>query len=272
MIRVSDLYCHPIKSCAGTRLDSSELTRFGLAHDRMLMLVDANSRFLTQREFGQLCLVQPAIVDDGVTVSAPGMSDLHFVPSNTGALVRTEVWGTPIDTAVQSADVNNWFSDFLRTDVRLVTIREGFERRIDPQYATCDTDVVSFADGYSLLLLSQESLDGLNQRLTTPVGIDRFRPNIVVCGATPHAEDTWKSLTIGSARFSGVKPCARCGIVAVDPSTGEREKQPTATLVGYRTFEKGVMFGMNLIHHETGLISVGDEVQIRETHEPGWLS
>lgn len=253
-------------------MESTQLTRFGLAHDRMLMLVDADGRFLTQREHAGLCLVQPTAVDGGISVTAPGMSELKFEPSNTGSRVQTQVWGTPIDAAAQSDGVNAWFSQFLGIDARLVAIRDGFERRVDPEYATGDSDVVGFADGYSLLLISQESLDGLNQQLDDPVQMDRFRPNIVVRGTTPHAEDTWKSLTIGSTQMSGVKPCARCSVVAVDPSTGERGKQPTSALATYRKFAKGVMFGMNLIHHGTGLISVGDEVQIQETHEAGWLN
>ena len=99
--------------------------------------------------------------------------------------------------------------------------------------------------------------------------MDRFRPNIVVGGTTPHAEDEWKELVVGDVAMSGVKLCARCSVVTVDPTTGERGLQPNAELAKYRQLTGGVMFGMNLIHHAVGTISVGDEVQIRETHIPG---
>ena len=42
---ISSLHIYPIKSCAGIALQSAELTRAGLAHDRRWMLVDDAGQF-----------------------------------------------------------------------------------------------------------------------------------------------------------------------------------------------------------------------------------
>ena len=272
MITVSDLYYYPIKSCAGTRVESAEVTRHGLANDRMLMVVRADGKFMTQREFPQMCLIDPRVSENQVSLKAPGMPEFGFSPTQEGATVTTKVWGDDVRGIVQSADVNEWFSSYLKSHVQLVAFDEEFERRVDGDFAVAETDVVGFADGFSMLLVSAESLEHLNAKLEAPVDMNRFRPNIVVTGCDPHAEDTWKALTVGDVAMSGVKPCARCTVIGVEQKTGERGNQPTAVLAEYRRFTEGVMFGMNMIHHATGRISVGDQISVTAQHGAEWLA
>lgn len=271
MITVSDLYCYPIKSCAGTRLDAAELTRHGLANDRMLMLTRPNGQFVTQREFPELCLVRPDITGDAITLNGPGCKSLTFDPVRKGNPTTATVWSDQVQVVAQRDEVNAWFCDYLGSDVQLVAMHESFERNVDADFAAAETDVVGFADGFSILLISDASLDLLNEKLPSPVGMDRFRPNIVVTGAEPHAEDSWRELRVGNVGMSGVKPCARCSVVAVEPTSGERGTQPTAVLAEYRRFPKGVMFGMNMIHHAIGRIAVGDTIQVTSMHDADWV-
>jgi uncharacterized protein YcbX len=200
------------------------------------------------------------------------MPEFGFSATQEGSAVTTRVWGDDVRGIVQSADVNEWLSTYLKSHVQLVAFDEGFERKVDGDFAVADTDVVGFADGFSMLLISAESLEHLNAKLNTPVDMNRFRPNIVVTGCDPHAEDTWKELTVGDIPMSGVKPCARCAVIGVEQKTGERGTQPTAVLAEYRRFTNGVMFGMNMIHHATGRISVGDQVSVTAQHDAGWLA
>jgi len=162
-------------------------------------------------------------------------------------------------------EVAAWFSAFLHRGVRVVRKAAGVVRAVDPTYATNTTDQVGFADGYPFLLLSDESLADLNRRLAEPLPMDRFRPNIVIAGCViPYYEDTLGRFAIGGIGFSAVKPCARCKITTVDQRTAQLGKEPLRTLATYRRSPNGgVMFGMNLIHHGTGRLTVGDRVVIQ---------
>jgi hypothetical protein len=112
------------------------------------------------------------------------------------------------------------------------------------------------------LLLSEASLEGLNRRLSLPVPMDRFRPNIVVSGCPAHAEDGWRKVRIGSVDFRVVKPCARCVITTTDQETGDRSAEPLRTLATYRVRDSQVLFGQNLIHGGRGSMRVGDPVVV----------
>jgi hypothetical protein len=102
----------------------------------------------------------------------------------------------------------------------------------------------------------------LNARLEQPIGIDRFRPNIYVEGPPAFDEDTWVEVRIGESLLRVVKPCPRCAVTTVDPSTGERGREPLRTLSAYRKREGGVMFGQNALHEGTGRLTVGDAVVV----------
>lgn len=272
MIKVSNLYCYPIKSCAGTQLKTAALTRCGFANDRALMLTRLDGEFLTQREFPRLCLVRPSVVGGRYTVTAPGMAELSFELRRSGDATYASIWRDRVRVVIQEDEVNDWFSEFLKARVQLVAMSEGFERKIDHNFAVGPTDVVSLADGFSILVISEASLEFLNRKLDTPVGMERFRPNVVVTGCDAHEEDTWKEFTIGGIRMSGVKPCARCSIVTIEQSNGEPGKQSLAALADYRRFANGVMFGMNLVHHSpSGTISVGDAIKVVSRHDPDWV-
>jgi len=121
---------------------------------------------------------------------------------------------------------------------------------------------VSFADGYASLITNQGSLDDLNTKLSAPIGMDRFRPNIVVSGAPAWDEDTWHEIRIGEVSVTAVKPCARCVVTTTDQLTGERSHEPLATMSTFRKLGHGVIFGQNLIHRTLGTIRVGDAVTI----------
>ena len=58
------------------------------------------------------------------------------------------------------------------------------------------------------------------------------------------------------------EPCSRCATTTVDQTTGERGREPLATLATYRRVGNQVMFGQNLVHEGTGELAVGDEVAV----------
>jgi uncharacterized protein YcbX len=90
----------------------------------------------------------------------------------------------------------------------------------------------------------------------------RFRPNLVVSGCAPHAEDGWRRIRIGQLTFRVAKPCARCIIPTIDIDTGERADEPLRTLMTYRRRDNKILFGQNLVHDGEGRLAVGMPVEV----------
>lgn len=267
-MEISGLFTYPIKACAGHSLMRAALTPRGLAHDRWMMVVDLDGRFLTQRECPTLALVLPTVETDRLTVTAPGAAALTLPIRTDGPRRAVVIWKSTCEAIDQGDPVAEWFSAHLGRPVRLVRMADGFNRTLDQHYAPRPSDTTGFADGYPILVLSEESLMDLNRRLTTPLPMNRFRPNIVVRGAAPYAEDTWRRFTINGLPFEGVKTCARCAVTTTDQTTAARGREPLATLATYRDSDRGVLFGQNVIQtppdggptRAWGSVAVGDTV------------
>jgi uncharacterized protein YcbX len=259
-VRVTQLNVYPVKSCAGTPLEEAEIGWRGIARDREYMVVDDDGEFLTQREVPRLALIRPTLREGGVSLLAPGLSALEVeIRDHDRRLVR--VWRDRVVAADQGAQAAEWLSTFLHARCRLVRLPHDVVRSVDPIYGQ-PTDQVSFADGYPVLLISEESLEDLNSRLAQPLPMNRFRPNVVVRGwGAPYGEDEWAEVRIGDdVRLSVVKACARCAITTTDQSTAEHGLEPLRTLATYRLVERGVLFGQNLIPRSTGRIAIGNAV------------
>ena len=264
-IFVSALYFYPIKSCAGISLEVAEIGPRGIQGDRAFMLIDSAGRFITQREQPRMALIHPAIGEEGgLSVSAQGMPALDIVVNDAGKRYKVGIWKDTCIGVDQGDAIADWFSTFLGASCRLVWMPEDYMRRVNPHYAIGEQDQVGFADGYPFLLISEASLTDLNDRMQRPLPMNRFRPNIVVQGTLPYAEDMWRTIRIGQMTFRIVKPCARCEIPTTDQVTATRSNEPLKTLATYRHAIRGVMFGQNLIHENEGTIRVGDTVEVIE--------
>ena len=266
---IARLFVYPIKSCAGVELPQATLTETGLEFDRAWMVVDEQGVFLTQRELPHMALVQPQLKSLEMVLRAPGMLALHIALDAVEQPVQVKVWKDTV-AAFDMGDVAaQWFSDFLNTDAaghRIVPPRKLRLVRFDPHHRrlsslqwTAGTEALNqFCDGFAVLVISEASLDGLNQRLAAageaPVGMERFRPNIVLSGIDAHDEDRLDELLIatgqGTARLRMVKPCPRCPIPNIDPATAISKPAVANMLQTYRQTEVvggAVAFGMNAI-------------------------
>lgn len=268
-VRVSALYTYPIKSCAGLSHDQIMLSSRGLLHDREWMVVDAGGTFITQREIPRMALITPTLDSSGVTVNAPSMPTLRvpYVLNQSRERRQVTVWRYQGEAEDAGDEAAGWFSTYLGVPARLVRMPNDVKRMTSADY-TDDPGEIGFADGYPLLFISKASLADLNGRLVergkAPVPMNRFRPNVVISGCEPYAEDGWKQVTIAGIRFDVVKPCARCAITTVDQTQGKSPdiREPLATLATYRRgINGGAMFGQNVIHRGTGTISVGDGIK-----------
>ncbi len=260
MPAISALYIYPIKSCRGVRVDEWDVAERGFVADRRWMIVDAAGKFVTQREMPELALVGVTLEADRMHVTAPGLAELALpISDDRGAERDVQIWNDESAGRVHPQG-SAWFSSYLGQPHELVYMPDEQRRAVDPARATAG-DIVSFADGYPFLLMSEASLGDLNARLAAPVTMQRFRPNIVISGSEPYAEDGYARVRIGQMTFRGPKRCERCVMTTVDPDTGLVGVEPLRTLASYRLEARKVWFGINLIHDDTGTLRVGDPIE-----------
>lgn len=263
MITISSLTYYPIKACRGFDVTKTRVERMGLADDRRMMVVTPEGKFLTQREHPKLALVTPTLNGGLATLSAPNFDSVQLEIRKSGTSTLVDIWSSKGVKAIdQGGAAAKWLSDWLGAPVRLVHVDEAFKRKLNPEYAVSDEDYTGFADGYPILVISEESLADLNSLLDVPVPMNRFRPNLVIKGCEPFAEDSWKSICIGGIEMAIVKPCPRCVVTTVDKETLKKNKEPLKTLNTYRKQQGGAMFGMNVIPLSEGEIKVGMSVEV----------
>lgn len=263
--RLSTISTYPIKSLRGHDIDTVRCERMGLENDRRLMVVNSQGMFLTQREHARMALITPVLKPGMLTLCAIGMDDFTFEVRRLGKRMNVEIWSSSEVESIDQGDLAaEWLSDFLKMPARLVRIADDYRRKVSTEYAIQADDHVGFADGFPILIISQESLDDLNSRLEKPVPMNRFRPNIVVSGTTPFAEDKWKRIRIGQVELALVKPCARCNVPTIDQDTAKNGKEPNTTLAQYRSVNGKIMFGVNVIPITTGRLQVGETIEILE--------
>jgi len=273
---LSALHVHPIKSCAGIAVDEALLVETGLDLDRAWMVVDEQGEMLTQRELPRLALVQPALRHSEMVLRAPGMLALHVRLDTVEAATRARVWNDDVKAYDMGALAAQWFSDFLGRGLRLVRFDPDQQRLSDPGWTGEVQAENAFADAFPLLVTSTASLADLNQRLAArgaaAVTMQRFRPNLVLDGLQAYDEDHIDELVVetaeGPVRLRLVKPCTRCTIPNVDPTTATAGHEPGDTLAGYRAdprLQGGITFGVNAVVVEgiERTLRVGQPVRAR---------
>lgn len=222
------------------------------------MLVNENNVFITQRTLHKMALFRMRMADNGFIVSYEG-EELELPFSVTGEKITVTVWDDTVQATLAGAKYNEWFSRLMQQPVKLVYMADECERPVNTKYAD-NGEQVSFADAYPVLLISDASLELLNSKLAEPVGMDRFRPNIVVNGMQAHQEDHLTVFTINNIRFKAAKPCARCVVTTINQQSLNVGKEPLATLARYRTSDHKINFGENVICLEEGMVMVGSQL------------
>jgi uncharacterized protein len=268
-VTVSGLFIYPVKSLGGISLETARLNERGLEYDRLWMVVDQDGTMVTQRTEPQLALIRTTLdlAQNKLWLNSPQQTlGLPLAGDPRDRRVQVAAWKDRCEAFDQGSEASFFLAGVLgHSRYRIVRMADDFVRPVRNVQQTGQEIEVGFADGYPLLIVSESSLGALNNRLEQKgrpqVPMDRFRPNIIVRGCQPHEEDQWAGISIGQVLLQGVTPCKRCDIVTTDQKTGERGKEPLATLATYRRSGGGVMFGMNYVHLTQGTISLGDEVQ-----------
>ncbi len=270
--RIARLFVYPVKSCAGVELTEAVLTEAGLDLDRAWMVVDQQGEFVSQRQLPRMALIKVQLKLHEVVLRAPGMLALHLQIDTVEAPAKVRIWNDEVPAYDMGAVAAQWFSDFLGQRLRLVRFDPEHRRLSDLQW-TGDVEAPNaFTDGFPVLVLGQASLDALNEKLVAQghglVGIERFRPNIVLAGLEAHDEDRLAQLRVEAdapVLLQPVKPCSRCTIPDVDPATAVTGTVVADTLQAYRRSDRlggAIAFGMNAIVREGdgAVLKVGQAV------------
>ncbi len=258
---VSELCIYPIKGCGGINLESAELDEFGLKGDRRFMVVDEEGVFLSQRKHHAMCRIHIQREDGFTIASFDGMEDLVIEPSMEANDIPVRIWDDDVVAADMGEMAAIWFSHALGQKTRLVGIGPQYSRNVrigDTAYSS----KMHFGDSCPVLVITKDSLDDLNRRLDRPVPMDRFRPNLVIDGTTPYAEDSWQYIRIGDQMLQFAKKCGRCTVTTIDQQTGEAGPEPLRTLSTYRKDGNKVCFGAYYLPITKGTVRVGDEVSV----------
>ena len=263
-MKLQDIFIYPVKSLGGIRKEEGRVLQRGFQYDRRLMLVDQSGKFITQRVEHQLALLQTDLASNQIHIShklLPHQTLTVDLPSGKDSSILVKIWDDVTSAVHVSEEADEWFSNFLGKNCKLVFMPEMGKRPVDLKYSE-NNEQVSFADAFPYLLIGQGTLDELNSRLSIPVPMNRFRPNLVVSGAMPYEEDSWAEIKIGEIRFKVAKPCARCVLTTIDQDTGMKGTEPLKTLASYRTINNKVLFGQNLIALNEGILRENDQVEI----------
>ena len=265
-IHIDKLFIYPIKSVSGIEVTEAQAEEKGFRHDRRWMLIDDDNRFITQRKFHELALIDTSIEDGMIKLrhrKSPGFHAEVPLEVRHGKRVISVIWKDEVEVLWPGLPADEWFSEMLKTSCRLVFMPREARRQVDEKYVP-QTMNTSLSDGYPYLLTNEASLADINNRAHARLTMRRFRPNIVVSGTEAFAEDHWKRFRAGDAVFRIVKPCARCVVTTIDPDTGAKGKEPLKTLSEYRKDGHKILFGQNMILEKPGIVQVGAPVELLE--------
>lgn len=275
-MRVSDLFIYPLKSARRIAIPSAAIDAFGLIGDRRAMITDPDGLMITQRELPDLARIDVRPGSASFHLSMEGKGDMQIpLPDNR---MDVSIWKATVDAAVADTTSNSRLSEWLGREVRLVFFDGQAKRVANADWAGEGTPV-TFTDGYQILVTTTGSLKALNADLADhgegSVGMERFRPNIVIDTDEAWPEDRWAAIKIGGIRFDLVKPCARCIMTTQDQMTGSRDVANPMPAMGRIRMSAdrrvpGPIFGWNATPRGDGNIAIGDEVTIIEERLEGW--
>jgi len=268
---VTDLFIYPVKSTRGIARAAVRIAATGFEWDRQWMLIDHKGTFLSQRTHPQLAQIVPAVAPDALTLRHPRLAPLTVPFAGHGKRFEVSVHRDRCVGIDQGQEAAAWVSAAAGQAVRLVRVPPDPARRANRKFTGAVDAPMGFADGFPMLVCNQASLDDLNARMPAPIPMERFRPNIVLEGLAPWAEDRIDTLSIGPLTLRLVKPCTRCAIPSIDQRTGARSTDPLPVLRPFR-FDRellGVTFGENAVIVAGAGSELARGSKVRVGFEPG---
>jgi uncharacterized protein YcbX len=261
-VRITRLHRHPVKSLAGIPVDALDIEPWGAVGDRRWAVVDTAGDRVSAREESVMLRLTATPYDDGVRIEANG-DELAVPTPYDGPELPVGISRLPVATDAGD-EAAAFLTAALGRAVRLVWQADPTKRTVNPDNGGRPGDELSLADAGPLLLASEASLAQLQEWVgpEPTLSMTRFRPNVVVDGSAPFAEETWPSVRLGEVAFRVQGPCDRCVMTTIDPVTLERGPEPIRTLARHRKRDGKTWFGVWLVPEATGTIRVGDPVSV----------
>jgi uncharacterized protein YcbX len=274
-VHVRSLTAYPVKSLGGVSVDAAVVEEQGLRGDRRWAVVDPDGTKVTAREEHALLGLRAEPLDDGgVRLLGPGADAIEVVPPRDAAPVPVGFSGQDRARPAGSG-VDHWLTEQVGRSLRLVWQDDETHRPIRPELGGAPGDRNSLSDAAPLHVTSESSLAQLNdwvveaaleggQEAPIPLGHDRVRPNVVLAGAEPFAEDGWSAVRIGDVPFRATMVCDRCVMTTIDRDDLRTGKEPIRTLARHRKWDGATWFGIRLTPvlplAPGASVRVGDEV------------
>lgn len=292
MTTISELWVYPVKSLAGIRLPKAEITAEGLSYDRRWMLIDDKGNFISQRKVPSMGLISTEFTDslpsDSITLKASSGDSCSISPSQCKQRLTVTVWKTPCDALLAPKNINDWLCHHIqyKSPLRLVYFDPCFRRPLNPTRFGPNT--TAFADAAPILLTNNASLHALNSKLSvgeqsnsnnlparnpsTQLEMQRFRPNIVIEGASAFEEHQFNSALTNNIKIKLVDHCQRCSIITLNPQTAKSDDatiifNTLASLNSMPDNAKAPAFGVNCTFDSssTRIIHEGASIELINT-------
>ncbi|MFC4535357.1 MOSC domain-containing protein [Sphaerisporangium dianthi] len=271
-MELAEIREYPVKSVSGWVVDSAVVEPWGLAEDRRWAVLDEQGEGHCAGNNPRLLSVVAGVTDEGgLLLDAPGLPQLK-VPPATGESVPVRL--VKVDTVVLAdPDAHAWFTRLLGKPARLVWLDDPDRSALPSSHGGLPGEVVNFARDAPILLTSRSSLHRLDEWILegamerqddppAPLDMTRFRPNLVIDGAPPYAEDDWREIRIGSLAFRVSEHCDRCALTTYDPVTLQKGKEPLRVLKRHRRWDGKTWFGIRLVPRGRGELRLGDPVTV----------
>lgn len=262
--QITDIFIYPVKSLSGYAPNEAYALTAGFRYDRRWMIVDTDNHFLTQRQIPEMSQITAVIESENLVFKYKNDIQYLSVGEKCEPVFEVRVWDDIALAHDTSSGINQWLSEILQRNVRLVRMKDE-QSRSHFSATTGDSYSVSLADGYPYLVISDKSIELLNQKLNEKISVLRFRPNLVVTASTSHEEDGWAAIHTSEAAFKNIKPCGRCIMINVNPFSGSIiDKEPLSTLSRYRKKGNSVLFGTNMVCIKEGNIKKGEIIHVKQ--------
>ncbi|MRX44461.1 MOSC domain-containing protein [Agromyces kandeliae] len=275
-MQVTRLRVYPVKSFAGRDVTSAVVRPWGLESDRRWGVVEPDGTPVTARERNALLgLTAEPLADGGLLLAAPGDAEPLRVDPPYGAAPIPVGHSRQREALPAGDEADAWLTERMRMPLRLVWQPDPSQRAVNPAHGGRPGDGLTLADAGPLLLASEASLAQLNAWTpddVPPLDVVRFRPNVVVDGDAPFAEDAWTQVRIGGVRFHFGEVCDRCVMTTIDPETLARGKEPIRTLARHRKWDGATWFGIRLVPEldrdahggsaRMPRLAIGDDVEV----------
>jgi hypothetical protein len=240
-------FIYPIKSMRGVQVSHLQIHNGRILNDRSWVVVDTTFRRLSSRKHPRLATI--SVNFDGAGISLSRLATASIAVTVTDEIRSIRLTDQVTDAAASRADraVSDWLSDYLGVDCHLFKLSGQAAVELAPM---------------PIHIVSRNSVDDLNARLSAPIPEERFRPNVVVTGLPPYAEDTWSNFGFDGVPMRKIRNCDRCAVPNIDQETGVLGAEPLKTLGSYRRRECEIHFGIYARPTCDGRISIGSPLRI----------